>query len=1114
MFEKKSFFGWTLSRISFVNWSGFIINDIDLSHENALITAPNGTGKTALFDGMAVCVGGGESFDVRASNSLSYLNGRSKKNGRTPLAYILGTYQGGIMRETAVGFIGLTYENRAKGKKVSIIVRMTGRHGDEKLSEQNSMIVVGSDVSTKDFVNDENVPFDWDVFRDYMKAKINKINESDIKTFSSSNKNDFRKTFFNLITPKGTNITYRRYQKLLNMMKQGVASNEELKGGSFIRNHIIDTGEDTKIDLGESKNIIFKYKEQIKYKSAFHDFCTSVFAFMEMFEEKNNLNEELEIKTKEMLHTKNTNILKNMFHIESVHSETIKQKQQVDEIISKNEEEQKRLFEKNVELKNCEIARIINEQKTKLKEINNSILYKEKDFSNASDKISNDTSILNLIGLDYKDTSQEQLDLKISELENNFGNSQLELNQKTEELKDVRNNIQELKNGQRVSYPILKDAEIIHRQYIENGIKATPLYKLVDNIDEKYSLAIESFLGNRRFAMIPETMDDYYKAKNILSHDHIIIVHPEVSGVAEQYSLANYIDTSNPKAKSFLNNTLGKLFPSNEDGSDTIGDNTIGLVANKYNKLSRFSRFYNHNIHCVRRDQFVFGKRTLEQTNQIIIDLTEKMNQLLKDISHLKTQISNNNTLRKKLENIVLGSSIEQIESELKRLKIKQNEVEKEITELQNNNDIFEEINKNEKYIFELENLIKENRNKNEKIISEIGKMEERIENLRLEFSNSSVVEYEKINNDDNIIKVPNKDFEKSYYKKYQKYNVTDNDIKKINDDIKQNAERTRKHKNKMISDNNQSYRQFPNLYEECDRIIRASDDSDESFKKITTSFLQNNGVQNLDELDSISESIQQALYNINNILKTRYFKSAYNIIENVRKSMRSLNGALKNIVMHNATYSFEYTPLNEMKTNVQLIDYAIKNSELFSTEDWEDDIKEKYEKLISKIAECDNNDILLDPISWFNFEIKVTVNNKKMPLEAWLKTGSGGMRKVPGYVALLGAIKSSTTLTKNEAGPVVLFIDEAMEQIDTKTSVSIIDMFKEAGIQVIYLTNSSNFPKTAVSQIISMRTNSDMSVVIDNPIYVGEPVKEETRKSISRFHKESENVNMDMFND
>lgn len=175
-----------------------------------------------------------------------------------------------------------------------------------------------------------------------------------------------------------------------------------------------------------------------------------------------------------------------------------------------------------------------------------------------------------------------------------------------------------------------------------------------------------------------------------------------------------------------------------------------------------------------------------------------------------------------------------------------------------------------------------------------------------------------------------------------------------------------------------------------------------------------------------------------------------------------ALNKALANKEFHSEIYRFTKKSKNEFKL---LIDYISNTSpELLSTSSLDlfdqmpTDVKSQIDLLVEFDQQKESD--IQDYRKYFTYDVTVinqqTGNQTK--LSNLLKTGSGGEKQSPFYVAIAASLANAWRTLNNQGKSAGLaLLDEAFNKLDATNLQNAINFMNDTGLQVIVATPASN---------------------------------------------------------
>lgn len=170
------------------------------------------------------------------------------------------------------------------------------------------------------------------------------------------------------------------------------------------------------------------------------------------------------------------------------------------------------------------------------------------------------------------------------------------------------------------------------------------------------------------------------------------------------------------------------------------------------------------------------------------------------------------------------------------------------------------------------------------------------------------------------------------------------------------------------------------------------------------------------------------------------------------------LNKALKNKEFHYETYQFTRKPKKEYK---ELIDYIMKSNDFDVSsandlfDDTPDNVVEQIDKLVDTMSE--GSTVIDDYRQYFTYDVRVISKGKtgekgkEVMLSKLLKTGSGGEKQSPFYVAIASSLASAWQTLKHPGESAGLtLLDEAFNKLSERNLSSAINFMNEVGLQLI----------------------------------------------------------------
>ncbi|MBO1927496.1 hypothetical protein J3998_07885 [Thiomicrorhabdus sp. 6S2-11] len=178
-------------------------------------------------------------------------------------------------------------------------------------------------------------------------------------------------------------------------------------------------------------------------------------------------------------------------------------------------------------------------------------------------------------------------------------------------------------------------------------------------------------------------------------------------------------------------------------------------------------------------------------------------------------------------------------------------------------------------------------------------------------------------------------------------------------------------------------------------------------------------------------------------------------------QQFNSINRALENKEFHSEIYRFTKSAKKEFKLLIDYINSSSPEALSTSSNDLFDQMPEEVKEQIDLLVEAgqENASDIQDYRKYFTYDVLVT-NHKtgnKTKLSNLLKTGSGGEKQSPFYVAIAASLANAwRTLNSNGGSAGLALLDEAFNRLDEANLHSAIEFMNDTGLQVIVATPAS----------------------------------------------------------
>ena len=255
-------------------------------------------------------------------------------------------------------------------------------------------------------------------------------------------------------------------------------------------------------------------------------------------------------------------------------------------------------------------------------------------------------------------------------------------------------------------------------------------------------------------------------------------------------------------------------------------------------------------------------------------------------------------------------------------------------------------------------------------------------------------------------------------------------------------------------------------------------------------------------ELAQYTEKAERARLEAESAFRSDFVAHLNDQINKIRDMIRELNAHLKNRPFHKEMYSFEMMPNPELKEILELVEAytRLDSANVGSLFDMKFDNNSEHKGALERIHEVlkdeGESSLLQDYRNFYNFElvVKDLDGNRKTTLSQRIKTGSGGEHQVPFYVAMAAALGATYRLKEGGDGkPVGGFslsvFDEAFNKLDSENTVTSLGFMSDLGLQTIIAAPDEKYSllSTCMDTIINVcRDGRVVDVDVEFPTDLG----------------------------
>ncbi len=1095
--------GYRLSHFQLYNWGNFdnhIVN-INTDGENTLLTGANGTGKTTIVDALLTL--------IVPTNDRTYnlSSGHDGKNGRTEESYVLGAYSTEknnddytatrkLLRDKSCHSIILA--NFSNNTAENSITLMQIRYFSANGSLKRQYFVIEGFLSI-DMLNENNIGYNPNSnWIQILKKTFPDILITSFDTFKRYSQ-EFSKKF-----------GFRYKDKAIKIFSQTVGMKDLYDLNSFIRDRMLDEGSSFESFNTISKNYynLMQLKTQIEKEELQINLLEKIkeshssFTFYSTKKEKKELIKDKYLKTWEA--QTSLSILKN--EIETYSKNLVEQ----EEIVLENNE-QKKLIEENInEIKQT----LFSDERT---ERINGLEVRRKDLINTINHIQKQVDVysknLNILNLDFPKTIQEFSEIKnsaiskleifenkISKLEDDKNELTLLENSVKKQISNISNQLIAIKNkNSNIPLNYLEIRDKISKDTLIDSEELKFMGELIrvnDNSLDK-ALAIESLIRPIALSLMVYPQNAIKVAKylnenelknliqiiiienisennilngedkdqlNIFDDNEEIIFDEENIPILSNMMLEIKEDCT---YKSFILKYLESHFKYtfNESLENVISSNNTFSEQGLLNTNNKF-------IKPITNEEFdihILGWETEKKITRLEIKKRELEKQLIIFVEDIKTQISNINKAKNKLNSCIYLSEFNDYSAiDITKYRKQIDNIDDQLLELKNNSSDLEELRNslilNERKKIEVEKTIAN-------LYQAIGgikstlllkqKEKEQIDNYL--FNQDLTSFFEPISKMQIEYELPKTFSDTKEVKHYKE--ITEN---KINNEINTFEEQAHKAEKELSSRISQFINPKPSILEDYpswsnDTINLSSDlESIELFELMLDKLKTDSLPKYKEKFSNLrTRQIQQDIIDLNSNLKEWNRKIKDNIFE--------LNESLNSITYQKnpetrIRITIESSRDKEIRKFKNLLEKAIPDPGIVLL--GEEDKKRATEIFLTAVDDLvttlkDNDRFankVLDVRNWYQFAVEEYYTETSEQARFYKDSAaiSGGQKAKLAYTILAAAIAHQFDVFNYENTAKsfrFVIVDEAFSKSDDNNSRYAMDLFKAMDLQLMVVT-------------------------------------------------------------
>lgn len=665
------------------------------------------------------------------------------------------------------------------------------------------------------------------------------------------------------------------------------------------------------------------------------------------------------------------------------------------------------------------------------------------------------------------------------------------------QIQNQKSAVEQLQQGRA---PVRRNTADLMELLNEYGIESTPICELVDITDDKWRIAIESFLGARREALIvdpdrvKEAITLYRRKGRHLKGCRIINTtkSDEWLNRAKSNTLAQFIETDNDHALAYMNRALGGVMAVETEAELLKHERALTYDCMLQTEGSTTAINEMTPIMGIRRrgdqlalqgkqvDQLVneftlLGRQheSLEKLRDALISLDGGLNQVNEKVFDLSEQ-------RKKLTHQVEG-------------------YQQTIIDLRNQDDTGLQ-----QRITDLVAKQKETEQNQSALMDKLQKARTGLirDTAALEVLDSDLTEHAEAR----AACEAKADFDAQSAQEKRDYldESCDGELERIIFEAAKKAQSElslHEKKKNGVRDAVAQYKARHHggglSHQGLDKIGPDSSHEDlEQYVNETVEALRES------ELAQYTEKAERARLEAESAFRSDFVAHLNDQINKIRDMIRELNAHLKNRPFHKEMYSFEMMPNPELKEILELVEAytRLDSANVGSLFDMKFDTNSEHKGALERIHEVlkdeGESSLLQDYRNFYNFElvVKDLDGNRKTTLSQRIKTGSGGEHQVPFYVAMAAALGATYRLKEGGDGkPVGGFslsvFDEAFNKLDSENTVTSLGFMSDLGLQTIIAAPDEKYSllSTCMDTIINVcRDGRVVDVDVEFPTDLG----------------------------
>ena len=656
------------------------------------------------------------------------------------------------------------------------------------------------------------------------------------------------------------------------------------------------------------------------------------------------------------------------------------------------------------------------------------------------------------------DQLKQSVDSVRRDIGRKFEESVIRINELRTNIQSQKGAVEQLKQGRA---PVRHNTRELMELLAEYGIESTPICELVDINEDKWRIAIESFLGARREALIvdPEHVREaitlYRRKGRHLKGCRIINTTKSQDWLrrSKPQSLAHFVDTDNEHAQAYMNRALGGVIAVETEAELLRQERALTYDCMLQTEGSTTSINEMSPIMGVRRrgDQLASKGK---QVDEMLAEFTtlgkrhESLEKLRDSLINLTTSLVG---ASEKVFDLV--QQREQLGTEIEGYR-------QAITDMRNHDDTGIQ-----QRIADLAEEQKTAEEKNKLLMDKLQRIRTNMikDSAALEVLDQELTEHSEARN----VCEAKTDFDAQSAQEKRDYldETCAGELERIIFEAAKKAqselslhEKKKYSVRDAIANYKAKFHGGGMSHQGLDKI--GPDSTHEELEQYVDETVQ---ALTDSELALYTQKAERARLEAETSFRSDFVAHLNDQINNIKDLIRELNNHLKNRPFHKEMYSFEMMPNPELKDILELVEAytRLDQANVGSLFDLKFDEDKPHQDALSKIHDVlkdeGESSLLQDYRNFYNFELVVKDLNghRKTTLTQRIKTGSGGEHQVPFYVAMAAAMGAAYRLKEGPDGKAVggmslSVFDEAFNKLDSENTITSLGFMTDLGLQTI----------------------------------------------------------------